>query len=79
MKVLEARKAVLADLESQGLLKSEEKIVHAVGHCYRCHTAIEPYLSRQWFVRMKPLAEKALKAWQDGDVVFFPKKVGAHL
>ncbi len=74
MKVLEARKAVLADLESQGLLKSEEKIVHAVGHCYRCHTAIEPYLSRQWFVRMKPLAEKALKAWQDGDVVFFPKK-----
>ncbi|MCX7026690.1 MAG: valine--tRNA ligase [Spirochaetes bacterium] len=74
MKVLEARQAVLEDLEAQGLLKSEEKITHAVGHCYRCHTAIEPYLSTQWFVRMKPLAEKALKAWQDGDVVFFPKK-----
>ncbi len=74
MKVLDARKAVLADLEALGLLKSEEKLVHAVGHCYRCHTSIEPYLSKQWFVRMKPLAEKALKAWQDGDVVFYPKK-----
>lgn len=74
MKVLEARKVVLADLEALGLLKGEEKITHAVGHCYRCHTVIEPYLSKQWFVRMKPLADKALKAWQDGDVAFFPKK-----
>jgi len=74
MKALDARKAVLVDLEALGLLKSEEKITHAVGHCYRCHTTIEPYLSAQWFVRMKPLAEKALKAWQDGGVVFFPKK-----
>ncbi|HWR13167.1 MAG TPA: valine--tRNA ligase [Rectinemataceae bacterium] len=74
LKVAEARKLVLADLEALGLLKSEEKITHAVGHCYRCHTSIEPYLSKQWFVRMKPLAEKALKAWQDGDVAFFPKK-----
>ena len=74
MKVLDARKAVLEDLEALGLLKSEDKITHAVGHCYRCRTSIEPYLSAQWFVRMKPLAEKALKAWQDGDVVFFPKK-----
>ncbi len=74
MKTLEARKAVLSDLEALGLLKSEEKLTHAVGHCYRCHTSIEPYLSAQWFVRMKPLAQKALKAWQDGDVAFFPKK-----
>lgn len=74
MKVPDARKAVLADLEALGLLKSEEKLVHAVGHCYRCHSVIEPFLSKQWFVRMKPLAEKALKAWQDGDVVFYPKK-----
>ena len=74
LKALDARKLVLADLEAQGLVKSEEKLVHAVGHCYRCHTSIEPYLSKQWFVRMKPLAEKALKAWQDGDVAFFPKK-----
>jgi len=74
MKVLDARKVVLADLEALGLLKSEEKTTHAVGHCYRCHTVIEPYLSKQWFVRMKPLADKALKAWQDGEVVFFPRK-----
>ncbi len=74
MKVLDARKAVLVDLDAQGLLKSEEKLVHAVGHCYRCHTSIEPYLSSQWFVRMKPLAQKALAAWKSGDVVFFPRK-----
>lgn len=74
LKVPEARKAVLADLEALGLLKSEEKLIHAVGHCYRCHTSIEPYLSKQWFVRMKPLAEKALSAWRSGDVVFFPRK-----
>ncbi|MCE1206424.1 MAG: valine--tRNA ligase [Spirochaetia bacterium] len=74
LKVLDARKLVLADLEALGLLKSEEKLTHAVGHCYRCHTSIEPYLSEQWFVKMKPLAEKALKAWQDGEVVFYPRK-----
>jgi len=74
LKALDARKVVVADLEALGLLKSEEKLVHAVGHCYRCHTSIEPYLSEQWFVKMKPLAEKALKAWQDGDVAIFPKK-----
>jgi len=74
MSVLEARNAVLADLKALGLLGSEEKIVHAVGHCYRCHTVIEPFLSKQWFVKMKPLADKALKAWQDGDVIFYPKK-----
>ncbi len=74
LKVLEARKLVLADLEDLGLLKSEEKITHAVGHCYRCHSSIEPYLSKQWFVKMKPLAEKALAAWQGGDVAFFPRK-----
>ncbi|MCE1196025.1 valine--tRNA ligase [bacterium] len=74
LKVLEARKLVLADLEALGLLKSEEKITHAVGHCYRCHSSIEPYLSKQWFVKMKPLAEKALAAWQGGDVTFFPRK-----
>lgn len=74
MTVAEARKAVVADLEAAGLFVKEEKITHAVGHCYRCHTVIEPYLSEQWFVKMKPLAEKALKAWREGDIVFYPKK-----
>ncbi|HUX40503.1 MAG TPA: valine--tRNA ligase [Rectinemataceae bacterium] len=69
-----ARKLVLEDLRALGLVKAEEDIVHAVGHCYRCDTRIEPWLSEQWFVKMKPLAEKALKAWRDGEVRFFPTK-----
>lgn len=70
----EARKTVVEDLISAGLFKEEEKITHSVGHCYRCHSVVEPYLSTQWFVRMKPMAEKALKAWKDGKIVFYPKK-----
>ena len=74
MTVKEARKAVVADLEASGLFVREEKISHSVGHCYRCHTVVEPYLSEQWFVRMKPLADKALKVWRDGDVRFYPQR-----
>ncbi|MDR1399788.1 MAG: valine--tRNA ligase [Treponema sp.] len=72
--VKEAREAVLADLKDKGFYIKEENIKHAVGHCYRCHTVIEPFLSEQWFVRMKPLAEKALAAWQRGEVIFYPRK-----
>jgi valyl-tRNA synthetase len=74
MTVQDARKAVLADLEAGGFFLRDEKITHSVGHCYRCHTVIEPFLSEQWFVRMKPLAEKALAAWRKGDIVFYPKR-----
>ncbi len=70
----EARKAVIADLTEQGLYKEEKKINHSVGHCYRCDTVVEPYLSEQWFVKMKPLAEKAVKAWKQGEIIFYPKK-----
>ncbi|MBQ1198377.1 MAG: valine--tRNA ligase, partial [Spirochaetaceae bacterium] len=70
----EARKVVIQDLIESDLFKEEEKISHPVGHCYRCHTVVEPYLSDQWFVKMKPMAEKALKAWKDGEIVFYPKK-----
>jgi valyl-tRNA synthetase len=72
--VAEAREAVLADLNAGGFYIKEEDITHAVGRCYRCRTVIEPYLSEQWFVRMKPLADKALAAWRKGDVVFYPRK-----
>jgi valyl-tRNA synthetase len=72
--VREAREAVLEDLKAGGFYIKEENITHAVGHCYRCHTVIEPYLSEQWFVRMKPLAEKALASWRRGELVFYPKK-----
>lgn len=69
-----ARSIIIEDLKELGLFKEEEKIVHSVGHCYRCGTVVEPYLSYQWFVKMQPLAEKALKAWKDGEIVFYPKK-----
>ncbi|MDR1419924.1 MAG: valine--tRNA ligase [Treponema sp.] len=72
--VAEAREKVLADLAEGGWFIREENITHAVGHCYRCHTVIEPRLSEQWFVRMKPLAEKALASWRRGEFVFYPRK-----
>jgi valyl-tRNA synthetase len=74
MKSKEARKAVIEDLKAAGLYIAEKPITHSVGHCYRCNTVVEPYLSEQWFVRMKPLAEKALKAWKDGEVHFYPQR-----
>jgi valyl-tRNA synthetase len=74
LKVKAAREKVLDDLKAQGFFIREEDIHHAVGHCYRCHTVIEPFLSEQWFVRMKPLAEKALAAWRSGEIIFYPKK-----
>ncbi|AFG38511.1 valine--tRNA ligase [Spirochaeta africana] len=74
MSVKEARTAVVRDLEALGLFSHDEPHKHQVGHCYRTNVVIEPYLSEQWFVRMRPLAEKALKAWQDGKIRFYPKK-----
>ena len=74
LKCEQARKLVIEDLTEAGLFKGEEKMTHSVGHCYRCKTVVEPYLSYQLFVKMKPLAEKALKAWRDGEIVFYPRK-----
>ena len=67
-----ARKNVLADLEKEGLLVKTENHDHSVGHCYRCNTAIEPYLSKQWFVKIKPLADEAIKAVKYGRIRFIP-------
>jgi valyl-tRNA synthetase len=72
--VWEARKRVVEDLKDGGFFIREEEHVHQIGHCYRCDTVVEPFLSEQWFVRMKPLAEKALKALEDDDIRFYPKK-----
>lgn len=69
-----ARKKIVADLETQGLFVKRDSHLHAVGHCYRCDTVIEPYLSKQWFVKMKPLAEKALKAHRAGKTKFYPDR-----
>lgn len=69
---LEARKRVLGDLESLGLVLKIEPFQHNVGHCDRCGTVVEPLLSTQWFVTIKPLAEPAIKAVEDGRVRFVP-------
>jgi valyl-tRNA synthetase len=70
----EARQKVLEDLAAQGLLRKTEDHSNAVGQCQRCHTVVEPYLSRQWFVRMKPLAEAAMDSVRRGEVQFHPKR-----
>ncbi|MEW6458246.1 MAG: valine--tRNA ligase [Bacillota bacterium] len=71
---MDCRQQVLADLKKRGLLVRVEDLDHAVGHCYRCQTMVEPTLSRQWFVRMKPLAEPAIKAVRDGRIRFVPER-----
>ena len=68
----EARKRVLADLEALGLLSRTETLKHNVGHCQRCHTIVEPLLSTQWFVRIKPLADPAITAVETGRTEFVP-------
>ncbi len=70
----EARFRVADALSDGGFLLKTEDYTHEVGHCYRCGTTVEPYLSKQWFVKMKPLAEKALSAWRAGEVRFYPKR-----
>jgi valyl-tRNA synthetase len=71
---LAARRAVVADLAAQDLIERVEEHTHSVPHCYRCHTVVEPRLSEQWFVRMKPLAEPALAAARAGRVRFTPDR-----
>lgn len=70
----ECRKKVIKDLENLGLLEKIEEHEHSVGQCYRCDTVIEPLVSKQWFVKMKPLAEPAIKAVKEGDVRFVPER-----
>ncbi|MBQ2973902.1 MAG: valine--tRNA ligase [Clostridia bacterium] len=74
MTTLEARKAILADLEAGGYIKEIEPRAHEVGTCYRCHTSIEPMVSKQWFVRMEPLAKPAIEAVEKGETVFVPER-----
>ncbi len=70
----QARKAIVADMEAAGLLKAVEPIKHEVGTCYRCHTSIEPMVSKQWFVDMKPLAKPAIEAVTSGKTQFVPAR-----
>ena len=70
----EARKQIVADLEAQGYLVKVEDYSHNVGTCYRCHNDVEPIISAQWFVKMKPLAEEAIRVVKDGETKFVPER-----
>ncbi len=69
-----AREAVLADLGALGLLEKTEEHALSAGHCYRCNTIVEPYLSKQWFVKMKPLAKPAIEAVKKEKIKFHPER-----
>ena len=71
---MEARKRIVQDLKEQGFLVRTEPIKHNVGACYRCGTIVEPRVSRQWFVKMKPLAEPAIRVVQEGKIRFVPDR-----
>ena len=75
MSGLDARKAIVCDLEEQGFLVRVEDIKHNVGTCYRCGTVVEPRVSKQWFVKMKPLAEPAVDCVRDGRIQFIPERM----
>ncbi|MBN1354516.1 MAG: valine--tRNA ligase [Candidatus Omnitrophica bacterium] len=70
----EAREAIIDELKERDLFVKSEPHRHAVGHCYRCHTMVEPRLSKQWFVKMKPLSKPALQAVKKGRIKFYPKR-----
>lgn len=70
----EAREAIVEDLKERGLFVKSEPHRHAVGHCYRCHTMVEPRLSLQWFVKMKPLSIPAIQAVREGRIKFHPSR-----
>ena len=70
----DARKAIVADLEEQGYLVKVEPYSHNVGTCYRCGTVVEPLISPQWFVKMKPLAKAAIEVVKDGRIKFVPER-----
>ncbi len=70
----EARKAIVADLEAEGALVRIEDYTHNVGTCYRCSSTVEPRVSKQWFVKMKPLATPAIDAVKKGDTKFVPQR-----
>lgn len=69
----ECREQVLSDLKEQGYLEKQEKYTHSVGHCYRCRTIIEPLSTPQWYVRVKPLAEEALRAVREKRIRIVPE------
>ena len=74
MKALEARQAIVEELKNLGALVKIEDYSHNVGSCYRCHSTVEPLISRQWFVSMKELAKPAIEAVRSGQIKFIPER-----
>ena len=74
----QAREQIIRDLEQLGLLVKIEDHEHAVGHCYRCDTVVEPLVSKQWFVKMDELAKPAIAAVENGEVRFIPERFAKH-
>ena len=74
MSLTECRKAIVADMEEMGALVKIEPTKHEVGSCYRCHTTVEPRVSKQWFVKMEPLAKPAIEVVKNGTVKFVPER-----
>ncbi len=68
---LEAREQIVIQLKAQGFIEKIEDHTHQVGHCYRCHNVVEPYISKQWFVK-KEIADEAIKKVEDGETKFYP-------
>ena len=79
LEATEARKKVLAALKAAELLRGETNIEHAVGHCYKCGSVIQPLIKDQWFIRMEPLAQDAIKAIEAGEITFYPEARGKQL
>ena len=74
MTTQEARKAIVEDLTAGGYFKGVEPLKHEVGTCYRCHNVVEPMVSKQWFVKMEPLAKPAIEAVEKGETRFIPER-----
>ncbi len=74
MTLMECREAIVKDMQQAGALIKIEPTKHEVGSCYRCHTVVEPRVSKQWFVKMEPLAKPAIKAVRDGKTKFIPER-----
>ncbi len=71
---MECRKRIVADLEKNDWLVKTEKYTHSIGHCERCQVVVEPMVSEQWFIRMKPLAEPAIKVVREGEIKILPER-----
>ena len=74
LKIVEAREKVLKKFRELGLLEKEQELVHNVAKCYRCGSTVEPMLSKQWFMKMQPLAEKVIAAINSGEVQYSPER-----